>query len=97
MASQVHVYYFDEDDHEEKIEKIIGLLGKRVALPKMQKKLINFIKIMKTDEEKQAEEDIEMRPFIKAFQQAEKETEEREKEQQLIAELRKQIHPNFLG
>lgn len=41
-ANNIIVYYRDEDDMEEKIEKIIKLLGKKEALKKIYDKTIDF-------------------------------------------------------
>lgn len=51
IASRIKIYYYDEDDHEEKIEKVIELLGKKNALIGMHDKRIDFIQIEKTEKE----------------------------------------------
>ncbi|MCM1156462.1 MAG: bacteriophage abortive infection AbiH family protein [Roseburia sp.] len=58
-ASRIKIYYYDEDDYEEKIEKVIDMLGKKKALQKIHEKNIDFILIEKTGEEKAAESESE--------------------------------------
>lgn len=62
-ASRIKIYYYDEDDHEEKIERVIDLLGKSVALPWLYEKFIDFIPIKKTEEERTAEEEERRKPY----------------------------------
>lgn len=49
-AGEVKVYYYDEDDREEKIEKIIRLLGKKNALSKIYENEIFFLEIERRNE-----------------------------------------------
>lgn len=44
-ASEVKIYFYDEDDYEEKIERIISLLEKKRALSMIYCNAIEFIKI----------------------------------------------------
>lgn len=46
--SEVKIYYYDEDDHVEKIERVIAMLGKQKALQRIYEKSIDFIPIEKT-------------------------------------------------
>ena len=95
-ASGIKIYYYDEDDYEEKIEKVIELLGKQNALAGMYDKTINFIQIKKTKEE-EAKENIEReRPFIDFFEEMSKmQEEEQQKEKEEWDNFMKQMSKDF--
>ena len=86
-ASKIKIYYYDEDDHEEKIEKVIELLGKQDALIGMYDKTIDFVQIKKTEEEKMEEEKERERLYINIFEEMSKKRKKnkRKKRNKLIS------------
>lgn len=94
-ASEIRIYYYDEDDHEEKIEKIIALLGKRQALTQMHEKTIEFVQIEKTEEEIAQEADERLMPYKMAFEKMEKEKEEKKKSEEMFNAI-KELSKNFI-
>ena len=78
-ASQIKIYYYGEDDREEKIEKVIALLGKRKALPRIYERDIDFIEIKKDENEIKAEKAEEEREILQMWENSEKAREEKEK------------------
>jgi len=75
-ASRIKIYYYDEDDHEEKIEKVIELLGKQDALIGMHEKRIDFIQIEKTEKEMMDEKRERDIPIINMFEELNRKKEE---------------------
>lgn len=78
-ASQIKIYYYGEDDHEEKIEKVIALLGKRKALPRIYERDIDFIEIKKDENEIKAEKAEADQEMLQIWENLERAREEKEK------------------
>lgn len=93
-ASEIKIYYYDEDDHEDKIEKIIDLLGKQHALNQIYEKTIEFVQIEKTEEEIEKEEEELFRPY-KIAAEEEKRKEEKEKEIKEMFNSFQRQYPEF--
>ncbi len=98
IASRIKIYYYDEDDHEEKIEKVIELLGKQNALIGMHDKRIDFIQIEKTEKEMIDEKRERERPFINMFniyEEMNREKEEDQKKKEEMENIFKQLPKDF--
>lgn len=98
IAARIKIYYYDEDDHEEKIEKVIALLGKQDALRGMQNKRIEFIQIEKTEKEmmdEKREREIPIINMFKIFEEMEKKKEEEQKKKEEMDNILKQLPKDF--
>jgi len=62
-ASGIKIYFVNELDYKDKVEKVIALLGKEKALQRIYKNTIEFVRIGKTPAELRAEQEQAHRPF----------------------------------
>lgn len=94
-ASRIKIYYYDEDDHEEKIEKVIELLGKQDALIGMHEKRIDFIQIEKTEKEMMDEKREREIPIINMFEELNRKKEEEQKKKEEMDHIIKNLPKEF--
>ena len=97
-ASRIKIYYYDEEDHEEKIEKVIELLGKQDALIGMHESRIDFIQIEKTEKEmmdEKREREMPIKNMFNMFEDMNRKKEEEQKKKEEMDNIFKHLPKDF--